>query len=63
MIYGNLSDDYFPSNYKGLFTDRRFLDVLAHRKANLAFNVRDGKAIIELGNKIIKTIEQEISNQ
>ena len=62
-IHGNLSDDYFPSNYKGLFTDRRFLDVLAHRKANLAFNVRHGKAIIELGNKIIKTIEQEISNQ
>ncbi|MEQ8907361.1 DUF6090 family protein [Ekhidna sp.] len=62
-IHGNLSSDYFPSNYKGLFTDRRFLDVLAHRKANLAFNVRDGKAIIELGNKIIKTIEQEISNQ
>jgi hypothetical protein len=57
---GNLSLDTFENDYEGLLTNRIFIDGLVHKRAYLAFNLKDGKVIIDLCQEIITLIDQEI---
>lgn len=60
-LSGNLSNDHFAIDYTSLFKDRRFMDLVVHKRTNLLFNIKDGKALMDHGYIIINTIDKGIN--